>query len=123
LVDGYLSVPHRDAPGRGCVVGALVGEIARGGPQTRALFTEEMKKTLVLLSERLRAAGNAADDATPRRPAVSIYSAMIGAIGLARAVDDPALSEEIMRGTAAQIKVLALPPDEPCSESVPRPKR
>jgi TetR/AcrR family transcriptional repressor of nem operon len=111
LIDGYLSAPHRDAPGRGCPAGALVGEIARSGPQTRALFTEGLKDTLVLLIDRLRAAGIDADNATLRRTAISIYSAMIGAIGAARAVDDPALSEEIMCSTAAQIKTLALPPE------------
>jgi TetR/AcrR family transcriptional repressor of nem operon len=110
LIDGYLSVAHRDAPGQGCVVGALVGEIARSGPQTRTLFTEGLKDTLVLLIDRLRAAGNEADNAMLRRTAISICSAMIGAIGAARAVDDPALSEEIMRSTAAQLKTLALPP-------------
>jgi TetR/AcrR family transcriptional repressor of nem operon len=109
LIDGYLSVAHRDAPGQGCVVGALVGEIARSRPQTRALFTEGLKDTLVLLIDRLRAAGNEGDNAMLRRTAISICSAMIGAIGAARAVDDPALSEEIMRSTAAQLKTLALP--------------
>jgi hypothetical protein len=94
----------------------ILSEIARSGPQTRALFTEGLKDTLVLPIDRLRAA----DNATLRSTAISIYSAMIGAIGAARAVDDPALSEEIMRSTAAQIKTLALPPDEPCSESTPR---
>jgi TetR/AcrR family transcriptional repressor of nem operon len=120
LIDRYLSVPHRDAPGRGCPAGALVGEIARSGPLTRALFTEGLKDTLVLLIDRLHAAGNDADDATLRRTAIAMYSAMIGAIGTARAVDDPVLSEEIMRSTAAQIKALALPPDKPCSERGPR---
>jgi TetR/AcrR family transcriptional repressor of nem operon len=108
LIDGYLSVAHRDAPGQGCVVGALVGEIARSRPQTRALFTGGLRDTLALLIDRLRAAGNE-DNAMLRRTAISICSAMIGAIGAARAVDDPALSEEIMRSTAAQLKTLALP--------------
>ncbi len=89
-----MSVPHRDVPGRGCPADALVGEIAHSGPQTRALFTEGLKETLVLLIGRIRAAGNDADNATLRRTAISIYSAMVGAIGVARAVDDPALSEE-----------------------------
>jgi TetR/AcrR family transcriptional repressor of nem operon len=110
-IDDYLSVAHRDTPGQGCVVGALVGEIARSGPQTRAVFTEGFKDTLVLLIDRLRAADNEADNAMLRRTAISICCAMIGAIGAARAVDDPALSEEIMRSTAAQLKTLALPPE------------
>jgi hypothetical protein len=123
-VSGILTcnerTPSRPAPRRGCSDGALVGEIARSGPQTRALCTEGLKDTLVLLIDRHRAAGNDADNATPRRTAISIYSAMLSAIGATRAVDDPALSEEIMRSTAAQSKALALPPDGPCSEGTPR---
>jgi hypothetical protein len=72
----------------------ILSEIARSGPQTRALFTEGLKDTLVLSIDRLRAAGNDADNATLRSTAISKHSAMIGAIGAARAVDDPALSEE-----------------------------
>jgi TetR/AcrR family transcriptional repressor of nem operon len=109
LVDRYLSPAHRDAPAAGCLAAALVGEIARSGPQTRARFTEGLTKSFDLLVDRLRAAGNAGDDAALRARAITAYSALIGAIGLARAVDDPALSAEIMGSAAAQIKALAAP--------------
>ena len=106
LIDRYLSPAHRDAPAAGCLVGALVGEIARSGPQTRARLTEGITETLGLLVDRLEAAGAKGDEAALRAKAITIYSALIGAIGLARAVDDPALSAEIMDSAAAQIKLL-----------------
>ena len=109
LIDRYLSPAHRDAPAAGCLVAALVGEIARSGPQTRARFTEGLGKTLDLLVDRLRAAGNRGDDVALRAKAVTIYSALIGAIGMARAVDDPGLSAEIMESAAAEIKALVAP--------------
>ena len=47
-----------------------------------------------------------------RRVEQRISQAELGdQLGAARAVDDPALSDEIMRSTAAQIKTLALPPE------------
>jgi TetR/AcrR family transcriptional repressor of nem operon len=109
LIDRYLSPAHRDAPAAGCLAAALVGEIARSGPQTRARFTEGVTTSFDLLVDRLQAAGNADDDAALRAKAITIYSALIGAIALARAVDDPALSAEIMIRAAAQIKALGVP--------------
>jgi TetR/AcrR family transcriptional repressor of nem operon len=109
LIDRYLSPAHRDAPAAGCLAAALVGEIARSGPQTRARFTEGVTKSFDLLVDRLQADGNADDDAALRAKAITIYSALIGAIALARAVDDPALSAEIMIRAAAQIKALGVP--------------
>jgi TetR/AcrR family transcriptional regulator, transcriptional repressor for nem operon len=109
VIDRYLSPAHRDAPAGGCLAAALVGEIARSGPQTRARFTEGLTKGLDLLVDRLRAVGNTGDDAALRPKAIAVYGALIGAIELARAVDDTALSAEIMAGAAAQIKALAAP--------------
>ena len=48
VVDNYLSEAHRDHPGTGCPVGALAGEIARGGKRTRALLTEEIRTKLAV---------------------------------------------------------------------------
>ncbi|MCB8882164.1 TetR/AcrR family transcriptional regulator [Acidisoma cellulosilytica] len=109
MIDRYLSPAHRDTPAAGCLAAALVAEIARGGQQTRTSFTGGLTKSFDLLVERLQAAGNTGDDAALRAKAITVYSALIGAVGLARAVDDPALSEEIMASAAAQIKALAAP--------------
>jgi TetR/AcrR family transcriptional regulator, transcriptional repressor for nem operon len=109
LIDRYLSPAHRDAPEAGCLAAALVGEIARSGPQIRARFTEGLAMSFDLLVDRLRVAGNGGDDAAVRAKAITIYSALIGAIGFARAVDDPDLSAEIIESAAAQIKALAAP--------------
>ncbi|MCB8877105.1 TetR/AcrR family transcriptional regulator [Acidisoma silvae] len=107
LIERYLSPAHRDAPAGGCLAAALAAEIARSGVQTRASFTEGLTKSFDLLVERLQAADMAGDDMALRARAITIYSALIGAISLARAVSDPALSTEIMESAAAQIKALA----------------
>jgi hypothetical protein len=42
IVDGYLSESHRDDPGSGCVVGALLNDVGRAGAAARKLFTGQV---------------------------------------------------------------------------------
>ena len=89
----YLSPEHRDAHGRGCLVAALGCEIARQPPSVRRVFTEELKGVLEFLS------GLMPDDVSKRRreDAIAAFAGMVGAVILARAVDDEALSRRILR--------------------------
>lgn len=92
LLDRYLSPAHRDAPGQGCMLPALAADAARRGGPLRASFTEGVEGYLALLEE-------AAPDAAPearRQRALATLSAMVGALLLARAVEKPALSAELL---------------------------
>src|SRR5262245_17164453 len=40
LLDGYLDVAHRDAPGAGCMFAALSDDIGRSGEKARGVATE-----------------------------------------------------------------------------------
>jgi TetR/AcrR family transcriptional repressor of nem operon len=44
LVDDYLNESHRDGPGDGCPAGALAGDIARSGKQTRAIMSRQIRE-------------------------------------------------------------------------------
>ena len=101
LVDDYLSKAHRDHPGTGCPVGALAGEFARSDKRTRALVTQEAQESIQLLVTLLRDASEK-DKGTARSRAIMTYCALVGAIGVARAVSDEKLSREILN-TAAQL--------------------
>src|SRR5271163_1901393 len=83
LVDSYLSETHRDHAGNGCPLSALACDIARGGKQIRSLLTEAVKSHLELLANLLPQ-----DDSTARSKAILTFSALLGAIELARAVSD-----------------------------------
>lgn len=98
LVDDYLSERHRDRPGTGCPMSALAGEIARSEERTRALVTQEAKDSIALLTKLI----GEGDDA--RSQAILAYCALIGAIGMARAVLDEKLSREILKQVASQLK-------------------
>src|ERR1700688_4537193 len=99
----YLSPSHRDNPGRGCPTSALVAEIARHPKATRDAFTGKVADVIGLIAARLESG----TEAERRRRAVAIYGLMVGALQLARAVNDKKLSGEILQGGADEALALA----------------
>jgi TetR/AcrR family transcriptional repressor of nem operon len=84
-------------------LGALAGDIARSDKRTRALASEEIRNNLELMAGLLPGE----DKRAARSRAILIHSALVGAIGLARATSDEALSREILNTVAAFLKNLA----------------
>jgi TetR/AcrR family transcriptional repressor of nem operon len=107
FVAGYLDPAHRDAPGSGCAIAALGPEVARH-PGARGPFTAALRRVLDAMADTFarRPAGHAArrDHARERQHALGVLATLVGALVLARAVDDPALSDEVL---AAARRVLA----------------
>jgi TetR/AcrR family transcriptional repressor of nem operon len=101
LLQHYLSPRHRDDPGKGCVFAALAADAARCDRSVRQAFGEGLES----LIEILTAAVPGRAKAVRRRKAVAAMAALVGALTLARAVDDPALSDEIL--AAARRELLA----------------
>ncbi|MFI9275580.1 TetR/AcrR family transcriptional regulator [Kitasatospora sp. NPDC052896] len=92
----YLSTLHRDHPADGCAAAGLVADAARAEPGApiRTAFTTGLRD-LVDGFQQLTASTD--DDAgTDRRTALAELSTLVGAVLLARASDDPALSHEIL---------------------------
>jgi TetR/AcrR family transcriptional regulator, transcriptional repressor for nem operon len=92
IIDGYLTPLHRDKPETGCAVAALATDIARGDQPARAAYSRQVRSYIEVLTELT-------PDGNPDR-AHLILAALIGALLLARAVDDPSLSDEILERTA-----------------------
>jgi TetR/AcrR family transcriptional repressor of nem operon len=97
VVAGYLSTSHRDDPGNGCVLAALGADLARKSPAIRHGVTEGMRRFIELLTRIVPGRSRVAC----RKRALAMYASLVGAMVLARAVDDPALSKEILRAVAA----------------------
>src|SRR6201981_1414504 len=53
LLEDYLTEAHRDAPGTGCAMGALLGDMTRGSKSARVLYTTRVKRTLAFSSALL----------------------------------------------------------------------
>ena len=95
----YLSASHRDAPGRGCVMAALGPEASRQAKPVRDAVTQSLGATLDALT-RLAPGKSAAEK---RRKAIATFAAMVGAMVLARAVNEPELSDEILETVAQSL--------------------
>ena len=100
LIDDYLSDVHRQNPGTGCAFSALAPEIARCDKRTRALASEQVRNDLELIAGLLP--DN--DKRAARSRAILTFSALVGAMSLARAVSDESLSREILKTVAALLK-------------------
>src|SRR6266851_2084781 len=106
LIDSYLNEAHRDNPGTGCAFSALAPEIARSDKRTRAVTSEQVRNDIQLIA----ALRPSRDKHTARSKAILTFSTLVGAMALARAVSDEALSREILKDSAgcASIRAKAL---------------
>jgi TetR/AcrR family transcriptional regulator, transcriptional repressor for nem operon len=100
LIDEYLNEAHRDNPGTGCAFSALAPEIARSDKRTRALTSEQVRNDIQLIATLLPGR----DKRTARSRAILIFSALVGAMSLARAVSNEALSREILETVGELLK-------------------
>jgi len=99
VVARYLSAKHRDAPGGGCALAALGPEAARQGGAVRQVFTRGVRG----FAARLAAVIPDRGAQPPEDAALATVAALVGALILARAVDDPELSDRILAATAKRL--------------------
>jgi TetR/AcrR family transcriptional repressor of nem operon len=95
-VSEYLSAAHRDEPGSGCPFAALCCEMPRQTRGVRERFTAGVRGMVGLLSGRMDSG------LKPRKreeKALATVASLVGALVLARAVNDPKLSNDILRAT------------------------
>jgi len=89
LLRRYLSKAHVDSAENGCPVAALASEMPRQSRQVRKAATRHIKEMVDLVARQLPDWGKA--DAHER--ALVTVATMVGAVELARAVDDPKLAD------------------------------
>jgi TetR/AcrR family transcriptional regulator, transcriptional repressor for nem operon len=99
-VDGYLSARHRDHPEAGCAVACISADVARAGGSARANYTHQVQDYLKVLADL----ADNPDDKVGDREAVLTLSVLVGALSIARAVDDPDLSQRILTYAGAALK-------------------
>jgi TetR/AcrR family transcriptional regulator, transcriptional repressor for nem operon len=97
--DAYLSPRHRDNAAGGCPTAGLVADIRHQTPAARSAMTEGLRSQIDHIGKALPEL----DPADRRRAAIGCWAAMVGAVILARAIDDPALSDEVLEQTRAWI--------------------
>src|SRR5262249_40110124 len=85
-----LSPAHRDEPGTGCAVSALAGDVRHADPESREILTRHLRRRFQTLTDAI----GGDEDAWQR--SLCAISTMVGALTLARAVDDTKLADEIL---------------------------
>jgi TetR/AcrR family transcriptional repressor of nem operon len=98
-IRGYLSTRHRDDPGHGCLLAAVGSDVPRQPRPIRRAFTDGLRRRLDALLSLMPGRSPAAR----RRKALTTLAGLVGALELARAVDDAELSNEILESTATEL--------------------
>lgn len=104
IVSTYLTPLHRDSPASGCMIPALASDIARGPAEVRAAFTRGLAEYAQQLGAYLPPASPAIATSNPDHQtdeALVLLGGMAGALLLARAVNDPQMSERILAAARA----------------------
>jgi TetR/AcrR family transcriptional repressor of nem operon len=89
----YLAADHCENPGEGCLLAALGSEVVRQSGDARRALTDALRARIDILAELSPGDSPAAR----REKAIATWAGLIGALILARAVDDPALTGELLR--------------------------
>jgi len=100
-VAGYLSREHRDASGQGCPLAALCCEMPRQSEGVRERFTEGLWGMIRKLGDRM---DPGLGQQQRNQAAMAVAASLVGAIVLARAVNDPDLSDDILRATKQSVE-------------------
>jgi TetR/AcrR family transcriptional regulator, transcriptional repressor for nem operon len=99
FIAAYLSPRHRDDAADGCPTAGLAADIRHQTAAARVAMTEGFRSQIDRISKEFPGASAA----ERRRAAIGSWAAMVGAVILARAIDDPALSDEVLEQTRAWI--------------------
>ena len=91
MLDAYLSREHLEHADIGCPLAALGSETSRQAPEVRRVTTRHIKEMIDLVA---RQSPDWGQPGAHERALVTI-STMVGALLLARAVDEPALSDSL----------------------------
>jgi len=103
-LDAYLSPEHRDDPGQGCPLAALLPELARQPLETRRVYADNF-----LALARELASALPAKTKDPEGVAIAIYATLIGSVQLARAAEGTNLSDRILAAGRDAVRALAEP--------------
>lgn len=99
IVDIYFSDEHVGNAEAGCGVCFLVGEGRFGGQAVRHAISEQFERSVEQLLPFI------GTGAAARRRARAVLASVVGAVNLARAMEDPAVAKDIL--TAAREQILA----------------
>ena len=103
FVGYYLGFKRTCDLGESCALPTLSADVMRADEGTRQAYTEELERLVAEIAEGLpKAATRDAADISAEDQALLLLAQLTGGVTLARAVNDPALSEKIARLVTAE---------------------
>ncbi|PXX47815.1 TetR/AcrR family transcriptional regulator [Undibacterium pigrum] len=99
LIQAYLSKEHFASIETGCPVTALGSEMPRQAPEVRRAATRRIKEMIDVVARQLPDWGQP----EAHEQALIMVSTMVGALLMARAVDDPKLSESFLEAARKKL--------------------
>jgi len=99
MMQAYLSQEHLEGIETGCAVAALGSEMPRQVPEVRRAATRRIKEMIDLVARQSPDWGQPG----AHERAVFTVASMVGALVLARAVDEPKLSDALREATLKQL--------------------
>lgn len=101
ILENYLSLGHVRAPGKGCPLAALANDVARepADSPVRRRFTRGVEGLAAILANLTPRASRE----RRRQRSLATLSTLVGAVVLARAVDDEVLADELIRAAHAAV--------------------
>jgi len=96
IVNAYLSREHLDDRDGSCPLIALPSDVARGGRAVKGAFREVLGKMIQVFAANL-------PPPEARDQALSLVAMCVGAMVIARAIDDAKVGEEISAAARAQV--------------------
>jgi TetR/AcrR family transcriptional repressor of nem operon len=104
----YLRMEHRDEKLGGCPIVGLGSDAARQSDEVRASFETGIKELLDVFDHLIaEACGNEPSGKQPDGKALAVLSTMVGAVTLARAVNDRDLAQDFLNAAADQVRAVA----------------
>jgi TetR/AcrR family transcriptional repressor of nem operon len=102
FVAQYLSPAHRDTKSGGCPAPALSGDAARNGKTVQTAFVKGIETYLDIIAAHM-----GGDKQEARQQAIALFSGLVGAMMLSRAVkkSDPTLSDELLSSARNTLKL------------------
>jgi TetR/AcrR family transcriptional repressor of nem operon len=84
----------------GCPFVALGADAARQGPDVKAVFEDGIKRSIEMLSGLIAESGGTGK---ATRRAMAVLSTMVGAVTLARAINDEKMASKILQAAAENV--------------------
>ncbi len=90
LINFYLGGAHVEDVACGCAVPALSVDVARASDDTKAIYTEQIREIATAISRTKNQKSS--------QDALALMSLLAGSVMIARSLNDPKLSKELLAG-------------------------